>query len=336
MKKVLCGIVLVVFSLSIAGCMGMMMPSSFRVMMKAENEAGKGNPEKAINRLEEYQKTHPDMSCQEMEWHKGILARCYEETGKTNTAISILEGFLKEQPYQEQEEPYFHLARLYLKQGDKQKAETMFEKAKESAQINLELNIGMQYEEAKELDKAMEIYTGISQKAPYCYKAYTCLGNISRQKGNLNQAINSYEKDLELNPADIDACMWLGALDAISGKKDKAKASFEKVVKICQWQEAIKPAKAVITFLNSDAYTEFLQDKEHLSQGDMNAGISACKEKITQEPQTLKWHFYLAVLSTIKGEDKEAKQGFKKVISLASNSDEAKLSKAIMSTLSEF
>lgn len=333
MKKVLWGIILVVFSLSITGCVEMMMPESFRVIMKAQEEAGKGKHEKAIKKLEEYQKTHPDMSLNDVAWQKGILAQCYEEMGKTATAISILDEFLKEQPYQEWEEPYFHLARLYLKQEDKQKAQDMFAKAKGLAKINFELNIGMQYEIAKELDQAMEIYTRISQEAPYCYKAYTYLGNAFRQKGNLNQAISNYEKGLELNPADIEACGWLGAMYAISGKKDKAKEFFEKAVKI---YPSYGTAKPVITFLNSDAYNKFLPDAEYLSQGDMNVGIETCKEKITQEPQTLKWHFYLAVLYSVKGEDKEAKQGFKKVISLAPNSDEAKLSKAIMRTLSDF
>ena len=333
MKKVLSGLVLVVFSLSLTGCVEMMMPESYRVIIKAWQEASKGKPEKAINRLEEYQKTHPNMSCQEIEGYKGILAECYVKMGQTNTAISILEGFLKEQPYQEQEAPYFRLAGLYLKQGDKQKAEAMFEKAKESAQINLELNIGGQYEEAKELDKAMAIYTKISQDVPYCYRAYTYLGNAFRQMGNMNQAISNYEKGLELNPTDMETGMWLGGLYAISGKKDKAKQSYEKVIKICQWKEAVNEAKVTITFLNSDAYSKFLQDEEalkYLRQGDMNVAIETCKEKITQEPKTLKWHFYLAVLYSIKEDDKEAKKEFKKVISIAPNSEEAKLSKAIM------
>ncbi len=319
-----------------------MMPESSRVAMKAMKEASKGKHEKAIKRLEEYQKTHPDISLQEIGWQKDILARCYEDMGKISTAISVLEEFLKEQPYQECEEPYFHLARLYLKQGDKQKAKAMFTKAKELAKINCELNIGMQYEyEAKELDSAMEIYTKISQDVPYCYKAYTCLGNVYRQKGNLNQAISNYEKGLELNPTDMETIMWLGPLYAISGKKDKAKQAFEKAVKISQgmWKEADKEMKAILTFLDSNAYTEFLQDEEaskYLSQGDMNSAIEACQEKIIQEPKILKWHFYLAVLYSIKEENKEAKEEFKKVISLAPNSSEAKLSKAIMQTMSDF
>ncbi len=332
MRKVLCGIVLVAFSLSISGCVGMIMPDTFRVVMKAEKESRKGKHEKAVNILEEYQKTHPDMPPGEILWHKDALVQCYLEMGNTSTAISVLDEFLKEQPYQEDEHPYLELARLYLQQGDKQKAEDMFAKAKELANINLRLDIGWRYEEAKELDRAIEIYTCISQDVPYCYKAYTCLGDVFGQKGNINKAISNYEKGLELNPVDVAANMCVGSLYAISGKKDKAKQAFEKVVKVCP--EADKEIKAILTFLNSAAYDAFLQDEEALKyiqqQGDMNTAIEACKEKIAQEPKTLKWHFYLAVLYSIKEEDKEAEEGFKKVISLAPNSDEARLSKAIM------
>ncbi|MEK7274728.1 MAG: tetratricopeptide repeat protein, partial [Candidatus Desantisbacteria bacterium] len=303
MRKVLCGIVLVAFSLSIVGCVGMRMPDSFQVVMKAEKESRKGKHEKAVNMLEEYQKTHPDMPPGEILWQKDALVQCHLEMGQTSTAISILDEFLKSQPYQEDEYPYLELARLYLQQGDKQKAEDMFAKAKELANINLRFDIGWQYEEAKELDRAIEIYTCISQDAPYCYKAYTCLGDVFRQKGDINKAISNYEKGLELNPVDVDANMCVGSLYAISGKKDKAKQAFEKVVKVCR--EVDKEIKAILTFLNSAAYTAFLQDEEalkYIQQGDMNTAIEACKEKVALEPKTLKWHFYLAVLYSIKEE----------------------------------
>ncbi len=339
MRKILCEVILVAFSLSISGCVGMMMPEQCQVVNKACQEAGKGKQEKAIKRLEEYQKTHPNMPPNEMGWQKCILAQCYAEIGKTSTAISILDKFLEEQPYQEDGEIYFQIARLYLKQGDKQKAEAMFKKEEWLANINSRLRVGWQYEEAKELDEAMEIYIKISHDVPYCYQVYNCIGHVYCQKGDMNQAISNYEKTLELNPAQMDTGMYLGALYAISGKKDKAKQIYEKVVKDCQWKEAVKEAKAIITFLDSDAYAAFLQDEEalkYIQSGDMNAAIEACKEKITQEPKTLKWHFYLACVYSIKEDNKEAKEEFKKVISISPDSEEAKLSKTIMRTLADF
>lgn len=335
MKKIL----LIVLLLVNTGCVGMMMPmpEGYYVIRKAYQEVHKGKPQKAIKILEDYRNTHPTMP----DWVSGglieFLSELYEKEGKTDKAINLLEELLKKQPWGEQ--TCFQMARLYLKEGQELESQALFEKGRKLCLANSELRIGREYEEAKRFDKAIEIYNKTIEAIPYYFEGYICLGNAYRQKGNLNEAITNYEKALELNPADIEACSWLGGLYAISGKKDKAIDSFEQVIRNFPDTETVKMAKGVLYFLNSDSYVGFLQDEQavkYIKQGDMNTAIDACKEMISKEPQTLKWHFYLAVLYSLKEDNKEAKQSFKKVVSIAPNSKEAKLSRTIMRTLHNF
>ncbi len=334
MKKILCFRLLIILLLINAGCNGMRMPEGYRVMMKAYHETDKGKPEKAIKILEDYRNTHPTMPCWISCGLIEFLSECYEKEGKTDKAINLLEELLKEQPCEEQ--AYFQLARLYLKEGQELEAQALFEKGKKLWMVSSELEIGREYEKAKWFDKAIEIYNKTIEEIPYYFQGYIYLGDVYRKKGNLNAAISNYKKALELNSDNIETCMWLGGLYAISSKKDKAIDSFEQVIRSFPDPETVKMAKGVLYFLSSDSYVRFLQDEQavkYIKQGDMNTAIDACKEMSSKEPQTLKWHFYLAVLYSLKEDNKEAKQSFKKVVSIAHNSKEAKLSKAIMRIL---
>lgn len=328
MKKIFCLGFLIISLLINAGCGGIM-PEGERIIMKAYHQANKEKTQNAIKILEEYRNTHPTMPYWTYSWLIEVLSTLYEKEGKTDKAIRLLKELLEKQPCQEN--AYFHLAGLYLKEGLEQEAHTLFEKGKKLCIANSELLVGKEYEKAKRFDKAIEIYNKTIIEIPNYSKGYTSLGNAYRQKGNLNVAISNYEKAIELNPMQIEVWDWLGGLYAISGKKEKAEEAFEQIIKIFPNKELVKMANGVLNFLNSDSYAKFLQDElKYIKEGDMNVAIETCKNMINHNPHILKWHFYLAVLYSLKENNEEAKQEFKKVISIAPNSNEAKLSKAIM------
>ncbi|MEW6607026.1 MAG: tetratricopeptide repeat protein [bacterium] len=347
MKRIFCWFGGVLILASLSGCFGMgMMPKAERkimgVMYKAYNEMEKGNIDNAIKQLEEYQSTHPNIPDVNREWFISSLADAYEKKGDLKKAVELLEEMVEKQPYY-LENVYYQLARVYLKQGLEDKLEALLEKCRRLNEVKLDLEIGQIYEEAKKFKQAIEIYKKAIQQIPSYFQGYTQMGNAYRKLGDLKESIQNYEKAVEYKPENFEALMWLGGLNAISGKKDKAKDAFEKILEIYPgtWfldYKNIQMVKQIINFIDSPAYNQFLQDEFPIKYmgNDMNLAIEACKEKIAKESEISKWHFYLGVLQSLKEENKEAKEEFKKVIILAPHSLEAKLSKAIMNTLSEF
>lgn len=330
MKKLLCLIILLLIN---AGCI--MAPEEYRVIEKATMEAERGNTDKAIKMLEEYQNTHPNIPTSSSAWIVECQARAYDQKGDTDKAISLLKGLIEKYPYLQQ--TYFDIGRLYLKKGQEQEAQIFFEKGKKLGLVELELQIAGQYEEAKMFDKAIDIYNKIISSTPDCVEGYACLGDIYRKKGNVNLALTNYKKALDLNLMGNETWMFqmVGDLYAISGEKDKAKQAYEQVIKISTYKPQVKMVQEILNFLNSDSYSKLLQNEQilgYMKQGDMNVLIDFCKEMTNKEPQESKWHFYLGAIYAIK-EDESAKEEFKKVISIAPNTKEAKLSKVILQTL---
>ncbi|MEW6096641.1 MAG: tetratricopeptide repeat protein [bacterium] len=342
MKRIFCWLGGMVILMSLTGCFGMWVPKAERgimgVMRKAFNEMEKGNIDKAIKQLEGYQKTHPHIPDFNLEWFISGLADCYEKKEDFKRATELLEGVIEKQPYFEG--VYFQLARLYLKQGLEDKLSALLEKRRILNLVNLDLEIGQVYEGAKRFDKAIEIYKKAIQEIPSYFQGYIQLGNAYRKVGSFNKAIHSYERALEYKPENFEALLWIGGLYAISGKGDKAKDSFEKTLNLYPgtWfldYKNIQMVKQVISFLNSPAYSQYLQDEFAIKYmgGDMNLAIEACKEMVNKEPKILKWHFYLGMVYSLKEENKEAKEELKKVITIAPYSIEAKLSNAIMEVI---
>jgi tetratricopeptide (TPR) repeat protein len=96
------------------------------------------------------------------------------------------------------------------------------------------LNRGVAFENKGELNKAIEDYEKVIDIDPLYFEAYNNLGVLYGQNGLFDRAIEYFNKSIGIDPAYVDAYVNRGIAYAVSGRYDSALKDFDKAVLLDQ------------------------------------------------------------------------------------------------------
>jgi tetratricopeptide (TPR) repeat protein len=96
------------------------------------------------------------------------------------------------------------------------------------------LNRGMAFEKRGQMDKAIEDYDKAIALDPLYYEAYNNRGVLYGQAGSFDKAIEYFDKSIGINPGDEDAYVDRGIAYALSGRYDRALDDFNKAILLNQ------------------------------------------------------------------------------------------------------
>ena len=140
-------------------------------------------------------------------------------------------------------------------------------------------------------------------KDPNSWMAYNNLGVVEIGKGNVNDAIDKYERSLQLHPNYPEARYNLGSALLQKGKADEA---------IQQCEEALREQP-------NEPDARIVLGNAFMTKGDVDQAIRQYRDALSIRPEDLNAHYNLAVALQQKGELEEAASEFKKANELDAN-----------------
>jgi protein O-GlcNAc transferase len=152
----------------------------------------------------------------------------------------------------------------------------------------------------KRYDDAIDSYKQALKIKPDYADAYSNMGNVLKDKGDLNAAIDSYKKAIKLKPDYADAYNNMGISLKDKGDLDAAIESYKKALKI-------KPDLA-------EAYYNMgtsLKDK-----GELEAAIDSYKQALKINPDYSEAYYNMGIALKDRGELNAAIDSYKKAIKL--------------------
>ncbi|MBU0568582.1 tetratricopeptide repeat protein [bacterium] len=323
MKKLCLTTILAIVSLTLSGCANFKYVKVARTMMKTQQELEKEEYDQAIKRLTKLKKAHPGIR-----WVDLSLAEAYEKKGDYVKAEALLKGLERDEGLSF--EVHLKKAGLYLAWDKKEEAEKAFGIVRKRGAIEVEQTIARIYEEQKQYDEALRIYTGLKEEHPSYFLADTDLGNIYRKKGQAVEAIESYQDALNFNPQNVETLMWLSGLYLMTGQAEKAEGTLEKVLSIPEGKKETRLlVRAILDYLNSSSYKEARQSdiaKEELSAGRLNEAAEIYQKALGRFPADSRLHLNLGGIYLLKEMNKEAIKELEKV----KGGDEARVAKALI------
>ena len=153
------------------------------------------------------------------------------------------------------------------------------------------------------LEVAIEAFQKVISINPGYAEAYNNLGVIKKNQGKLKEAFDLLERALKVKPEYIDAYYNLGNVLKEQGKLDEAIEAFKKAI-------SLKPDYA-------EAYCNL--GVVFKDQGRLDEAISAYKKSISFKPNNAPSYSNIGSLLQNQGKLDEAKEAYKKSISLDPN-----------------
>ncbi|MBN2071369.1 MAG: tetratricopeptide repeat protein [Candidatus Krumholzibacteriota bacterium] len=144
---------------------------------------------------------------------KLILAEVEFREGNREKAVTIFEE-IKDSPGVPQLEVRKFLARVYIEMKDEEKARQVLEEARAIDPSDLFTNyrLGFIYAEENEIDKAIEAFRGAIGSNPGLASAHLALGSMLLHKGEREEAKRSFNRAIELEPGNRNAIRDLADL----------------------------------------------------------------------------------------------------------------------------
>src|SRR3989338_7985734 len=212
----------------------------------------KSNPQKAI---EYYEKYLPYRHISDVSIFS-TLGNLYEQTGDINKAVETL---MKLEGIDTQKgQGYYQIGHLFNRKSNPQKAIEYFEKYlpyRHISDINIFSILGNLYEQAGDIDKAVEIYSKLEGINYSKGQGHYYIGLLYAKKERWTDALKEFEYALKISPKDSKLLVKIGELYEKTGNNIKALEIYKKVI-------AIDPTKAIEANLSMSRIYEKLGEKE--------------------------------------------------------------------------
>ncbi len=212
----------------------------------------KSNPQKAIEYFEKYL---PYRHISDINIYS-ILGNLYEQTGDINKAVETL---MKLEDFDTQKgQGYYQIGQLFNRKSNPQKAIEYFEKYlpyRHISDINTYSTLGNLYEQAGDIDKAVEIYSKLEGVNYSKGQGHYYNGLLYAKKERWADALKEFEYALKISPKDSKLLVKIGELYEKTGNNIKALEIYKKII-------AIDPTKAIEANLSMSRIYEKLGEKE--------------------------------------------------------------------------
>jgi tetratricopeptide (TPR) repeat protein len=133
-------------------------------------------------------------------------------------------------------------------------------------------------------------------KDPKSWMAYNNLGVVQLEKGNLNAAIDDYQRSLQLHPEYPEALYNLGSALLQKGETDKA-------IALCEQALRLQP---------TDVDAHVVLGNALMTRQEVDRAISHYREALKLRPDDPNAHHNLAIALQHRGENEEAAREFQK------------------------
>jgi predicted TPR repeat methyltransferase len=229
--------------------------------------------EKAVDLLYKAVTINPD--CHDS-W--GLLGKSYRNTGDYDNALNAYEKEILLMP--DKIECYNDLGLTYMCQGKLDKALECFQKVlRKSNMAEVQYNIGLVYQKQYKYQQAVESYNEALLLNPDNAAAHNNLGLVLKLMNKPSEAIPHYQKTVELDPGNIAAKHILAAL---TGRQLKTAAPEYVISLFDQYSdefetELVRNLGYEVPYKLKDKITELLGDGVHFKHAvDLGCGTGIC------------------------------------------------------------
>jgi tetratricopeptide (TPR) repeat protein len=197
------------------------------------------------------------------------------------------------------------------RQGRLQQASALYQRVLQQAPQNAQaLHLfGILAAQTRQFERAVERILkaiAVDDKNP---DFFVSLGNAYKEQGNLDQALQSYQSAIYLNPAYAQAHSSLGVVLQLQNKMDEALANFDQAIALQpnnvealsnraaalhvlgQYEQALGSAEKAIGLLPNFAPAHFNRANVLLSMGRFAQGVESCNRVLELAPQHVAAHF---------------------------------------------
>jgi len=188
------------------------------------------------------------------------LAKIYKSVGLLDSTAYYKELISKEMPSVENwvstADAYYEAMGFAM---DKEKISKMSLKAREfyekvkgqKPSPDIEAKLAMTYVQGDNPMQGITMLRSILEKHPNNRTAIFNLGVLSVTSGQLDKAVERFQKLVELNASDQEAHFYLGYILSEQGKKEAALSEFNKVVELGGNSEIVASAQSYIEMLKN-------------------------------------------------------------------------------------
>ena len=184
------------------------------------------------------------------------LSSIYEQTGDINKAVETL---MKLEGIDTQKgQGYYQIGHLYNRKSNPQKAIEYYEKYLpycHISDVSIFSILGILYEQAGDIDKAVEIYSKLEGINYSKGQGHYYNGLLYAKKERWTDALKEFEYALKISPKDSKLLVKIGELYEKTGNNVKALEIYKKVI-------AIDPTKAIEANFSMSRIYEKLGEKE--------------------------------------------------------------------------
>ena len=238
------------------------------------------------------------------------------------------------------------LAQVQLENKDYTAALAECQKALQLVPGNLEVKnlLGIIHRRRGDLDKAIQVYSGILKTEPRRARVFYNLGIAYSKKGDIPAASAAYEKALSLKPNFAEAHLNLGDIYLRQNRIEQAQQEFLRALKLAPRYSQARANLAEAYLRKGDLEGAHQQIEETLAfdpelasahtvkgnifhkEGKLDLAIQEYREAISCEPDYDKAHFNLGNCFLDKNDPVEAQKNFARAVALNPGFAEARAS----------
>jgi tetratricopeptide (TPR) repeat protein len=240
----------------------------------------------------------------EVKLRKRLIDECRSQR-KWKEAALLLEKFFKEES---DADVLAELLEVYQKGNDKEGVSSVLKRQVDINPENIEARIKLAdyFEKKGKLKEAAEQYEVIQKYVAdeQALEIYTRLGYLYTEMGMIDDALRAYKKAVELDKKDASIYYNISYLYEKAGEKEKADEYLAKAVEI---------------------KTDDVKGRMKLAEGLVGKDIDKAEEYVQQvlqnKPKSMEALLLLAAIKDKRGEKKELREVYKKILSLDSGNE---------------